>query len=93
MLVRSPGEVKALKLLPGVELLSDLLRLFLLYAKVGEHPREGHPRRVPVFALRCLLLHSGVCGFQLCGKHQLPLLPADTVLLQRALCGRAPFLT
>lgn len=60
---------------------------FLLFSKVGEHLREGHLRRIPVFALRFLLLHAGVCG-----KHKLPLVSADTVLLQRALCGCAPFL-
>lgn len=54
---------------------------------------ESAPHSIPVVAVHPLLLLFGVCGSGVHRYLRPPLVPADTVLLQRALCGGAPILT
>lgn len=74
----------------GIQLVIQFF--FCFFSKVPKYPTKNGPHSIPAFALHFPFLPFAVCVFKLCRKPRIHHVPADTVLLELALCGCAPFL-
>lgn len=92
MPVRVLQEVKTIKPLQyWIPCLLTLL--FSGFSKAPTYLGESDPHSIPVVAVHPLFLLFGVCDSEIHGNLRPPLVPADTFLLQRALCSCSSMLT
>lgn len=69
-----------------------IIQFFPVFSKVPKYPTRNEPHSIPVYALHVPFLPYAVCVFELRRKLRICYVPADTVLLECALCGCAAFL-
>lgn len=70
-----------------------LTLLFPGFPKAPTYLGEGDPHSIPAVAVYPLFLLFGVCDSEIHRNLRPPLVPADTFLLQRALCSCSSMLT